>query len=141
MAVAMTRRQLLFATAAAACVAGVAGPIPLRAEAAMTAEVFLALSRSLTGRADLDDGVGAALLEGFVATGRGAALAGLAAGGETAANHPLANAVVAAWYSGLAPDGKSVATFDQALLWSALSFTKPFGSCGGATGYWADPPG
>ena len=30
--------------------------------------------------------------------------------------------------------------FNGALVWNALAFTKPFGDCGGATGYWADPP-
>ena len=26
------------------------------------------------------------------------------------------------------------------IVWQALTFTKPFGECGGETGYWADPP-
>jgi hypothetical protein len=25
-------------------------------------------------------------------------------------------------------------------MWSAMSFTKPMGQCGGVTDYWADPP-
>ena len=29
---------------------------------------------------------------------------------------------------------------NEALLWNALDFTKPPGSCGGETGYWADAP-
>jgi len=25
-------------------------------------------------------------------------------------------------------------------MWSAMTFTKPFGVCGGDTGYWSDVP-
>jgi hypothetical protein len=35
---------------------------------------------------------------------------------------------------------QKVADFTGALVWQALTFTKPFGECGGETGYWADPP-
>jgi hypothetical protein len=64
--------------------------------------------------------------------------------GESGASgeRELADAIVAAWYSGVydTGHGQAVASFDQALLWNALSFTKPFAQCGGVTGYWADPP-
>jgi hypothetical protein len=55
---------------------------------------------------------------------------------------PLANAIVAAWYSGVydGAKGPAVADFTGALVWDALTYTKPFGECGGATGYWSDPP-
>jgi hypothetical protein len=33
-----------------------------------------------------------------------------------------------------------VATFTDALVWNALTFTKPWAECGGETGYWANPP-
>ena len=33
-----------------------------------------------------------------------------------------------------------MAGFEQALLWQAMSFTKPFADCGGETGYWSEPP-
>lgn len=138
MGMGLTRRELLLAGAATVCVAAVPAGSAVAGEAVTTAQ-FLALSRSLTGAAGLDGDVAAALLRGFLARGQGAALAALAAGGETAENRALADEVVAAWYSGVAPDG-TVATFDQALLWQALAFSKPFGSCGGATGYWAEPP-
>lgn len=36
--------------------------------------------------------------------------------------------------------GVTVADLNGALLWDALAFTKPWGSCGGETGYWRDPP-
>jgi hypothetical protein len=35
---------------------------------------------------------------------------------------------------------QEVVDFTQALVWNALTFTKPWGECGGETGYWADPP-
>jgi hypothetical protein len=46
------------------------------------------------------------------------------------------------WYSGIYPTsaGDALATYTNAQLWSALDYTKPFGSCGGETGYWAEPP-
>ena len=142
----ISRRQILLATVGAASLAlGAGAPAPsLAAPPLVTTEQFLALSKSLTAAADLAPGVAATLLQGFLATGHGATLAGLAAGGGEAdpAAHDLANEIVAAWYSGLHDDGKgeAVAAFDGALLWHALAFTKPFASCGGETGYWADPP-
>jgi aminopeptidase N len=51
---------------------------------------------------------------------------------------PATNLVVGAWYSGMV-DGR-VITYTDALAWSAVSFTKPNGACGGAFGYWAEPP-
>ena len=52
----------------------------------------------------------------------------------------VADDVVAAWYSGsyATAAGPAVAGYTDALLWQALSFTKPPGYCGGETGYWAD---
>jgi hypothetical protein len=131
----------------AAAVAGVGaagfGRFP-RAEAAVTPGRFLDLSKALTGTADLDAGIADVLLAGFLAAGSGPGLARLAANGGKASGRDadLANAVVAAWYSGIydTGHGQAVASFDQALMWRALTFTKPFGECGGDTGYWADPP-
>ena len=146
MRISMTRRQLLHASVGLAVVAAGAGGLAprLQAQGPVTAGQFLALSTSLTGAADLDPAVAATLLRGFLAAGHGATLAGLVAGsGESdPAAHRLADEIVAAWYSGLYDDGKSVgvAGYDQALLWRALAFTKPLGTCGGETGYWGDPP-
>jgi hypothetical protein len=54
----------------------------------------------------------------------------------------IANELVAAWYSGLVTQGESshVVLYADAYMWSAMSFTKPMGRCGGVTNYWADPP-
>jgi len=81
------------------------------------------------------------LLGGFLATGHGSDLADLVRPGAVPAS-PLADAIVAAWYSGLYDTGHGLAVsdFNAALVWAALNFTKPFASCGGEIGYWADPP-
>jgi hypothetical protein len=142
----LPRRDFLLAGLAAAIAAAGAGGFSaaLYAEGAIGAEQFLAFSKALTKAADLDGGIGKTLLGGFLAMGKGAALAQLAGNPANAAakNPALANAIVAAWCSGVydTPGGQDVATFDQALLWNALSYTKPFGECGGATGYWAEAP-
>jgi hypothetical protein len=84
----------------------------------------------------------ATLREGFIAAGHGSALAELAADPQ-AGTGPIADELVAAWYSGLytRPDGdQAIAGYTGALLWTALDFTKPPGFCGGETGYWAEPP-
>jgi hypothetical protein len=54
----------------------------------------------------------------------------------------IANDLVAAWYSGIVTRGgtRQVVLYDHACMWSAMSFTKPIGRCGGATNYWSDPP-
>ena len=54
----------------------------------------------------------------------------------------IAGELVAAWYSGVVTPGKTskVVLYADAYMWSAMSFTKPMGRCGGVTNYWADPP-
>jgi hypothetical protein len=139
----ITRRDALVAALAAAIAAAGAGGFPaaVYGEASVTLDQFLALSSRLTGATNLDAAIGKVLLGAFLSIGKEAGLARLAAG-EDGADKDLAAAIVAAWYSGLcdSASGPVVATFDQALLWQALSFTKPFGECGGSTGYWSDPP-
>lgn len=139
----ITRREALVASLAAAIAAAGTGGFPaaVYGEASVTLDQFLVLSSRLTGAANLDAATGKVLLGALLSTGKGAGLARLAAG-EDEADKDLAAAIVAAWYSGIgeAASGPVVATFDQALLWRALSFTRPFGECGGSTGYWSDPP-
>jgi len=142
-ALATTRRDaILNSLAAAIAAAGSAGfPASLFAQAEVTAEQFLQLSERLTGAGDLDQDVARILLGGFLATGHGPELLSIATAGQSSPS-PLCDAIVAAWYSGLydTGHGTAVSDFNGALVWNALSFTKPFGSCGGAVGYWADPP-
>ena len=136
-----SRREFLLAgLAAAIATAGESGfPAALFAAAPITLPQFMALSGRLTEAADLDTGMGEKFLGGFLASGQGAGLAGLVAGASEA---ELESAIIAAWYSGIYDTGrgKSVAGFEQALLWKALTFTKPPTDCGGETGYWSQPP-
>lgn len=142
-AVPSTRRDLLVGVAAAIAAAGTSGfPPELYADSNVTVEQFLALSQKLTNASGLDAAVAKTLLGGFLATGNGPALAALVAG--QGQDGPLTNAIVAAWYSGLydsAAGKQAVAMFTDALLWNALTFTKPPGWCGGETGYWSQVPG
>ncbi|MCP4383277.1 MAG: ribonucleotide-diphosphate reductase subunit alpha [Hyphomicrobiales bacterium] len=139
----LTRRDAILAGVSAAIAAvGHAGfPTSLYAQTDVTVDQFLVLSERLTETRDLDRTVAKTLLGGFLATGHGAELQRLAGESFTSFS-PLANAIVAAWYSGLYDTGNSqaVADFTGALVWSALTFTKPFAECGGETGYWSDPP-
>ena len=54
----------------------------------------------------------------------------------------IANELVAAWYSGIVTQGRvdRLVLYIDAYVWSAMSFTKPMGMCGGVTGYWSGPP-
>lgn len=139
----ITRRALM---AAGLCLsAAAAGRLEAVAAAPepMTVDQFRVLSAALTGvdlRA-LDVDLARTYLSAFLSTGRAAELARLAAEPGAAAG-PLAGEIVAAWYSGVCrtAQGEVLATFNDALIWSALDFTKPFGSCGGETGYWSDAP-
>jgi hypothetical protein len=141
MAAPLNRRDLLLRSATAAIAAVGAGGFPaaLYAAAAVTLDEFLFLSKALTEAADLDPDMANKLLGGFLATGHGDGLAGLVAG---KAEPDLANAIVAAWYSGVydSDQDPAVAGFEQALLWQAMSFTNPFADCGGEMGYWSEPP-
>jgi len=134
------REFLLTGLAAAIAAAGASGfPPALFAAAAVTLPQFMALSMRLTETADLDAEVGEKFLGGFLASGQSAGLAALVAG---ASDSELESAIVAAWYSGLydTGQGKAVAGFEQALLWKALTYTKPPSDCGGEMGYWSQPP-
>lgn len=152
----LSRRDLILAAVGAAIASvGTAGfPAALFAQSAVTPEQFLALSERLTETPKLDLDIATTILGGFLATGHGDEIAQLV-GEDFDSFTPIANAIVAAWYSGLfttVPKGagasnhplrgkvQKVATFDQALVWNALTFTKPWGECGGETGYWSNPP-
>jgi hypothetical protein len=101
------------------------------------------LSARLTGASLPDRGAGdsAKLLHGFLSMARGPDLARLAADPGVKAG-PLADDIVAAWYSGSCHTATGLASIGlpSALLWDALDFTKPSGFCGGLTGYWGDAP-
>jgi D-sorbitol dehydrogenase-like protein len=137
----ITRRNLIVGSTSAATVV-VALPSIAQPRETITLDEFRALSARLTGVdvARLDPTAAIKILDGFVSLGRGPDLVALAA--EPGANTgPLADSIVAAWYSGRYPSRAGLDTIDltQALLWTVLDFTKPPGVCGGETGYWAEP--
>jgi Membrane bound FAD containing D-sorbitol dehydrogenase len=137
----ITRRSLVMGGASTATMT-VGFPLPAGAQETITVDQFRALSARLTGAAvaALNATAAGKLLDGLMSTGRGPALARLAADPRVGAG-TLANDIVAAWYSGSYDSGAGVAAIDltDALLWNALDFTKPPGVCGGQAGYWAEP--
>lgn len=133
-----TRRYVLVGGGTLALAIATGWPGSVNA-ATIDPETFVTLSQKLTGKQDLDAEYVSQFLRAFEAVGKGGDLASLAAGED----HPqLANEIVAAWYTGVSPDPASeeVVTYTEALMWPAMSYTKPMGYCGGAMGYWADPP-
>ncbi len=138
----ISRRGLILGGISAATLA-LAFPLSARTLEAITVEEFRALSARLIGAklGDLNMSAAAKLLDGFISTGRGADLARLAADPWASAG-PLADEIVAAWYSGSYDTHNGLASFGltSALLWGALDFTKSPGLCGRATGYWAHAP-
>src|SRR5262245_23692603 len=118
----ITRRSLVIGGASAA-VLGAGLLRPAGAQGTVSVDQFRALSARLTGSAlaDLDATIAGKLLDGFVSTGRGTALALLAADPGVGTGM-VADDIVAAWYSGTydTPAGPAAAGFTDALLWNAL---------------------
>ncbi|QCO56470.1 ribonucleotide-diphosphate reductase subunit alpha [Pseudorhodobacter turbinis] len=102
-------------------------------------DAFLALSEKLIGQDSLPQDIAGGMLSAFNATGKMDNISTLSA---DTVDSDLANAIVAAWYTGESPDPDdlTVLAYDEALIWQAMDFTKPMGFCGGGVGYWADPP-
>lgn len=140
----VTRRGAVLGAIGVATAFGAWPPAPVLADAGAppTLARFLALSQALTGARNLDEGMGRAILAGLLAEGRAEELRRLAADPAGQLGGALAGEIIAAWYSGVFRDGSgaTVADLNGALLWDALGFTKPWGTCGGETGYWSEPP-
>lgn len=100
---------------------------------------FIALSEKQVKQTGLSDDLAAAMLKAYATLGKEHALAAMAAGKRNAA---LGNSLVTAWYTGESPDpdDPQVLDYTDALIWQTMDYTKPMGYCGGAVGYWADPP-
>ncbi|WP_417417859.1 sugar dehydrogenase complex small subunit [Hoeflea sp.] len=133
-----TRRGVLLGGSALAFASFVSWPKDAAAATTNT-DAFVKLSEKLTGKQDLYPETAAKFLEAFRSAGKGSEIDALAEGAD---NEELANEIVAAWYSGVSPDPDSdeVVTYTDALMWEAMSFSKPMGYCGGEMGYWAEPP-
>jgi len=116
--------------------------------------MFDRTSQALTGYPAPNPDDVKAMLGAFATADRRAALARLA---DVVARTPadrldaalrdnglekIADDLVAAWYSGIVANGKQqrLVLYVDAYVWSAMTFTKPMGVCGGLTGYWKDPP-
>lgn len=141
----VSRRELLRSgtSAASILIVGVQSIPPASAATSPSLDLFIAISKKLMGQTSLDSGMGKNISEAFVAVGRSGDIAALFEDATSERNQTgIANAIVAAWYSGISPlpGAREVTGFNEALVWNALSYTKPWGSCGGETGYWADPP-
>ena len=141
----LSRRDLLRGgtSAASILVAGMPFTAPGHASTSPTLEQFFDLSRTLTGQSSLDNGMGGNILDAFVSAGQAEDLATLIAdSAPERSQSKIADAVVAAWYSGASPltGAREVTGFNEALVWNALSYTKPWGNCGGEMGYWSELP-
>lgn len=141
----LSRRDLMrhAGLAASAFAAGAGFSTSGMAAAPPSLEAFMSMSSKVTGHTPLDQDMGKGILDAFVSAGRAGEISALIA--DPAADRSkseIARAIVAAWYSGLSPlpGAAQVIGFNEALVWDALSYTKPWGSCGGDTGYWGDPP-
>ncbi len=147
------RRALLKALSAAAAAALAARALAALAQAPSAAQ-FGKLAAALTGYPEPDAATAAKMLRAFATPQRRAALAALA---DVVAATPaaeldaalaarrldgVANDLVAAWFSGIVTDGtrRSLVLYTDAYVWTAMTFSKPMGVCGGPTGYWAEPP-
>lgn len=143
------RRTVLHALAALA-----AAPAIAQGTAAPNAAQFAALSAALTGYAAPDAQTAAAMQKAFATPARRTQLAALAklvastnpadldAALRAATLDALANDLVAAWYSGIVTNGSAqqLVLYTNAYVWTAMTYSKPMGVCGGVTGYWAKPP-
>lgn len=144
------RRRLLTGLAALAACA-TAGP--LRAQA--SGVDFTALTRTLAASTFADASTASAMLDalngavGADTLRRIASVAASSAPGQLASNlasaglSTAAEVVVAALFTGQVdtPKGPRVISYDNALVWQALPWTKPNAWCGGDTDYWSAKPG
>ncbi len=134
----LTRRVFLLATSAVSILS--LNPVPSWAlSTGFDVDAFLALSEQQVGQTDLSKDVATAMLKAYATLGKTDALEELAAGKK---DQELANSLVASWYTGESPnpDDLQVLDYTDTLIWQAIDYTKPMGYCGGAVGYWADPP-
>lgn len=149
----VTRRALLKGLAALSA----SGWMPAglgQGAAALDATRFAALSATLTGFAYKDPALASAMLKaltgavGADALAKIATLAAVTAPGSLgdelriAGVDKQAQAVLVALHSGVVttPAGPVVLTYEHALAWQAVPWTKPNADCGGMTNYWAKAP-
>lgn len=151
---ALPGRSAFAANAAAPAASGTPLAPAATAAGGISAASLLNTAEKLDAAALLDDALAATYLDALSALVGEAPLARLAAlveatpptGLDAAIRQqglePAAQAVVAAFYSGMVGTGarETLVTYLMALVWGATSFTKPPSLCGGVFGYWTDPP-
>ena len=145
------RRRLLQGLAALAA----SGWLPaVAAQDRLSPARFATMSGTLTGFAYTDSALASSMLEALAgavgndALDRIATLAAVIApdrlGDELriAGLERQATTVIVALHSGVVATAKGpvVLTYDQALAWQAVPWTKPNAQCGGVTDYWASAP-
>jgi hypothetical protein len=150
-------RRTLLKILASSAVAGHVLRAPMLASAAVSEagiQDFAALSSRLTGYALDDLDFTSRMFAAFDTSAKQSALAqlsrlladtpdaGIDAAIQASGLEPLANELVAAWYSGIVKtsQGDKLVAYTSAMMWKAMSFAKPMGVCGGAFGHWAEPP-
>lgn len=108
----------------------------------LTPDAFIQLSAILCQRpaATLDRSMAQRILQEFQIRGKSSRLQALQQ--DVLADASLANELRSIWFSGLmdTSTGVVVVGFTQALTWSSSPSLHAPGNCGGATGYWSDPP-
>ena len=134
----LSRRSLLSAASAFSVLSLSQWPTGAFA-AGMDIDAFTLLSQKLVQQDRLSSDIAGNMLSAFEDISASDRLAKLAQGD---ADTEIANSVVSAWYTGESPnpDDLQVLTYTDALIWDAIDYTKPMAYCGGAMGYWADPP-
>ena len=134
----LSRRSLLSAASAFSVLSLSQWPTGAFA-AGMDIDAFTLLSQKLVQQDKLSSDIAGKMLSAFEDISATDRLAKLAQGD---ADTEIANSVVSAWYTGESPnpDDLQVLTYTDALIWDAMDYTKPMAYCGGAMGYWADPP-
>lgn len=150
----LERRRLLQGLAALVASAWMPAGVAQSALAPLTGRSFGALSRTATGFMFTDAATAAAMLDALnTAVGatnltKIANLAAVIAPAQLndelkiAGLDQAAAVVVTALFTGMVetPNGRVVITYDNALAWQAVPWTKPNALCGGDIDYWASAP-
>lgn len=156
------RRRFVLSISALLAAAGLAKYVSSD-RAATPLDRFLALSTLLTGVFDLSRAHGQIYLDSLLAhPERAAALEDLQARAGIVGDAPaytlddltargvfadarlraVADEILLLWYTGEydVAGGRALATYEGSLAWRALPYARPPGTCGGAHGFWGEPP-
>ena len=148
------RRRLLQGLAALAASGWMPAGLAQDPLAPLTAQRFGALTRTTTGFAFTDAATANAMLDALNAAVGATNLTKIANLAAVIAPAQLndelkiagldkaATVVVTALFTGMldTPTGRVVITYDNALAWQAVPWTKPNAVCGGDIDYWASAP-